>query len=152
MAKTKLTFIEAVNNTSELSGHCKSGLSALGSDSSHVTANNPRLIDGSVDIDSCMTTSCPNDSRWDYVIGYNGNVFFVEVHPAQTSNVEEMIKKVVWLKNWLKGSAPDLLSLHKCGIFHWIPSGKVKILSNSSQARKIAQNNLKITKTIMVLG
>ena len=98
-----------------------------------------------------MATRCPNESRWDYVIGYNGSVFFVEIHPAQTSNVEEMIKKVIWLKNWLKGSAPELMSLHKCGVFHWIPSGKVKILSTSSQARKIAQNNLKITKTIMVL-
>lgn len=151
MAQNETSFIDAVNSTAEIAGHCQPGLQALGNNSAHVRTADPHSIDGSVNIDECLKHDHPSEPRWDYAVGYAGDAFFIEVHPANTSNVEEMIKKVVWLKNWLKSSAPTLLSLHRCGVFHWIPSGKVKILPNSSQSRKIAQNNLKITRTIMVL-
>lgn len=43
----------------------------------------------------------PNASRWDYAIGYDQKAWFVEVHPANTSNVKEMLKKVEWLESRL---------------------------------------------------
>ena len=144
-------FKEAVINCKEISTAFQPGLKALGAESCHIRAVNPQLIDGSVNIDKCLKTLYPHASRWDYAIGYDGNAYFVEIHPADTSNVDEMIRKVGWLKKWLSESATDLQSLHKCKVFHWIPTGRVRILKGSTHYKKIAKNNLVITDKIMVL-
>lgn len=84
------------------------------------------------------------------MVGYNDEAFFIEVHPADTKNVDEMIKKVVWLKEWLAKTSPLLLNLHKNRIFYWIPSGRVRILKNSSQYKRIAANNLQIANKLII--
>lgn len=104
------------------------GLSALKANSKYVRVTNTKLLDGSVDIDEAVRDKYPEDSRWDYVVGYENEAFFIEVHPAATSNVDDMVKKVKWLKNWLASSAPDLKSLHKIEVYYWIPSRRVSIL------------------------
>lgn len=137
-------FKEAIAQCDEINSNLCIGLAALRSESSFVKPENPRLVNGSVDLDNALRCIYPNDARWDFVIGYSGEAFFIEVHPADTANVDEMIKKVNWLKKWLATKARDLKDLHKCGVFHWIPSGRVKISKNSPQYRKIALNNLSI--------
>lgn len=67
--------------------------------SAKVKAEDGRKLQGSVDIDACTKGKYPNDARWDYAIGYDGKAMFVEVHPANTSNVREMESKVAILKN-----------------------------------------------------
>ncbi len=57
-----------------------------------------RGCEGSIDIDSCIKDKYPNDSRWDYCFAYKGDVFFVEVHTANSSEVSAVIKKLTWLK------------------------------------------------------
>lgn len=141
-------FKAAVDKCCELSGSCKTGLTALGPNSKVIKASDNSLIDGSVDIDGVVKVLRPNEARWDFVVGYSGEAFFVEVHPADTKNVNDMVNKVVWLKNWLMSVAPDLKNLHKCGCYHWVPSGRVKILKSSPQYKKIAVNNLVITKQL----
>lgn len=141
-------FKNAVSECDEIRNVFKSGLSALGRNSASVIVEDTNQLNGSVDIDSAVKEIRPNDARWDYTFGYKGNAYFLEVHPADTKNVDEMIKKVKWLKDWLTSVAPDLKHLHKCGVFHWIPSGRVNILPSSSQHRKIALNNLCITKVL----
>lgn len=138
-------FNTAIDSCDEIRGYMKQGLSALGRNSSKVKTQHPALIDGSVDIDTAVRSIRPDEPRWDYVVGYSGQAYFLEVHPADTKNVDEMVKKVTWLKHWLTVEAPDLKNLHKCGSYHWIPSGRVKILKTSPQYRKIAANNLTIT-------
>jgi hypothetical protein len=66
-----------------------------------IAVNNTRLLEGSVDIDACTLKNHPNEARWDYAIGYESKAYFVEIHPADTSNVNEVIKKAEWLKQWL---------------------------------------------------
>lgn len=141
-------FQNAVAKCPEIAESCKSGLTAMGSNSTTVSVGNSRLIDGSVDIDEAVKDIRPNESRWDYAIGYSGEAYFIEVHPADTKNVEEMLKKVSWLKAWLNDVAPDLKRLHKCGVYHWIPSGRNKILKTSVQYRKISANNLAIVNPL----
>lgn len=152
MDKTKKNqtnkFVAAVDRCGELKGYLRPGLSALGSSSVAVKAADTKLIDGSVDIDKAVKSMRPSEPRWDYVVGYSDEAFFMEVHPADTKNIDEMLKKVTWLKDWLPTVAPDLKSLHKNGIYYWIPSGRVRILRTSSQFRKIASNGLLITKQI----
>ncbi len=132
----------------EIKDSFRPGLSALGAHSSDVKAKDTSRLDGSVDIDSAVRKVRPGEARWDYAVGYAEDAYFVEVHPANTKNVDEMVKKVTWLKNWLATVAVDLKKLHKCGTYHWIPSGSVKILKTSKQYKMIAANNLMITNTL----
>lgn len=149
MARTKKNqFKKAVDNCSEIRDWLKPGLSAMGPNSTAVRAENSGLIDGSVDIDSAVKNLRPGEPRWDYAVGYLDEAYFIEVHPADTKNVDEMVKKVTWLKKWLTDVAPDLKKLHKSGTYHWIPSGRVKILKNSTQYKKIVANNLLISKQL----
>lgn len=158
MAKTKRPtnktsiFISAVDSCAEIKGKARPGISAMGNDSILLHVDYPRLIDGSLDIDNAVKKLYPYASRWDYAIGYNGKVYFIEIHPADTKNVDEMIKKVKWLKEWLKDKAPQLKSLHSCGVYHWIPTGRVKISPNSRQYLKIAVNKLQLTTSPFHIG
>ncbi|MDE6192862.1 MAG: hypothetical protein K2M83_02605 [Muribaculaceae bacterium] len=152
MAKIKNTktirFKEAVESCPEIKDNLQKGLSAMGANSKAIKATDTKLIDGSVDIDNAVKALYPNDARWDYVIGFANEALFVEVHPADTKNVTEMVEKVKWLKKWLSASAPMLKELHKSGDFFWIPSGRVKISKGSIQFKQIAANNIQIKKQL----
>lgn len=148
--KSKNRFKTAVEKCDEIKNSFKAGLSALGKDSLLIKVKDTNLIDGSVDIDSAVKGKRPSDTRWDYAVGYSGEAYFIEVHSADTKNVDEMVKKVTWLKNWLVTNATDLNKLHKNGIYHWIPSGRVKILKNSTQYKKIAANKLVIANPLIL--
>lgn len=141
-------FKTAVGNCDEIKDELKSGLSALKSDSKFVKTANPKLIEGSVDIDGAVKKLYPEDARWDYVVGYNDEAVFIEVHPAATSNVSEMVSKVKWLKSWLDSKAQDLRELNKSKVYYWIPSGGVSILKGSAQYKQIAANHLKIKRVV----
>ncbi|MDE6695413.1 MAG: hypothetical protein K2K25_00875 [Muribaculaceae bacterium] len=144
----KSPFKNAIAKCSLIKNAYMPGLSALKGNSKHVKPADPKLVAGSVDIDDALKIMYPNESRWDYVVGYSDEAFFIEVHPAGTSNVSEMVNKVKWLKNWLASSAPDLNKLHKSKVYYWIPSGGVSILSGSVQYKRIAANNLHIQKPL----
>lgn len=76
------------------------GLQALeNADKKRIEPKNPSLIDGSANIDECLKKSFPESNRWDYAIMYNGEAFFIEVHPP--NEIKEVIKKLHWLKAWL---------------------------------------------------
>lgn len=87
------TFKQAVENTQDIKNGFHNGLQALGANAKQVSATDTKKLEGSVDIDACTKELYPQDARWDYAIGYEGKVYFLEIHPANTSNVKEMIKK-----------------------------------------------------------
>lgn len=110
----KSNFQKAVEGTPEISTAYRSGLQALKrSDRSSVAVSDPWILDGSVDIDTAVQENYPNENRWDYAIGYSGKVCCVEVHPAYTSEVSTIGKKLRWLKTWLKEKAPLLDAIPK---------------------------------------
>lgn len=144
-------FKQAVEQCPDIkNGYCV-GLKALNSNSPKLKVGDKKNLLGSVDIDTCTKKQYPNDSRWDYAIGYAGKALFVEVHPANTSNVKEMFKKVMWLEEWLNENGKPLAKIRKDRILYWIPSGKVAILKTSPQYRSLAKHNLLLTKSIFVL-
>lgn len=128
------------------------GLQALGSNSGKVKATDTRQINGSVNLDSCVAAKYPQEPRWDYIIGYKGEAFFVEVHPAETSNVSEMINKLKWLQAWLRSSAPEIEGI-KTGKspYRWVASGKIGILKDSPQSFRLAQSGLTFPQKITEL-
>lgn len=150
MAKSdSTTFKSIVQAIPAIGGAYREGLQALESkDAGKVKPQNPRKLSGSVYLDKCLKTTNPHDARWDYVIGYSEKAYFVEVHPANTSNVDEVVKKKKWLDVWLKTNALDLKAMMAGTSYYWIASGKVAILPNSPQARKIAKNKLVLCKEL----
>lgn len=150
MAKSdSTTFKSIVQAIPAIAGAYREGLQALESkDAGKVKPQNPRKLSGSVYLDKCLKTTNPHDARWDYVIGYSEKAYFVEVHPANTSNVDEVVKKKKWLDVWLKTNALDLKAMMAGTSYYRIASGKVAILPNSPQARKIAKNKLVLCKEL----
>lgn len=90
-------FAAAIAKTDDVKGCYQPGLKAIeGKYRSKVNVSGS--ADGSVDIDTCTKTQYPSDSRWDYVIGYNGKAYFIEVYSAETSEVSKVLQKLQWLK------------------------------------------------------
>lgn len=150
MAKSDFTTFESiVQAIPAIANAYRDGLQALESkDAGKVKPQNPRNLSGSVYLDKCLEKTNPHDARWDYVIGYCEKAYFVEVHPANTSNVDEVVKKKNWLEAWLNANASDLKAMMAGTCYYWIASGKVAILPNSPQARRIAKNKLVLCKEL----
>ena len=94
-------MISKIKNSS-LNNYLKSGLQAVkNSDKRNIILSNRKNLEGSIDIDSNFKENYPNDNRWDYLILNNSDIegYFVEIHPAHTSEVKVMIKKREWLQN-----------------------------------------------------
>jgi hypothetical protein len=139
-------FVDAVGKCTELNGALQNGLRALGNYSTRVVPGNPHLCEGSVDLDGHLLHLYPSENRWDYALGYSERTYFVEVHPATTSQVGVILAKLAWLRGWLREKAQDLNAEPKS--FHWVPSGNNTILKDSRQARQCAQQGIKIDRTI----
>lgn len=137
-------FKEAVENTPDIKDYYRPGLQAVkGSERKMISPEDTKKLSGSVDIDSALKAHNQNEARWDYTIGYEDKAYFVEVHPANTSEVDTVIKKVEWLKDWLNKKASKLKSIGQPP-YYWIPSGKYAISKGSPQEKKLSQNGIRI--------
>jgi hypothetical protein len=136
----KMGFKAAIAATPLLKNAYKEGLQALGSYSVKVKPNDTKKCEGSVDIDAAVKSVYPEESRWDYAIGYDGKTYFIEIHSAETSQITPVLKKHTWLKDFLAAKAPELNKEDKR--FYWIASGRNHILKGSVQERKLAQSGI----------
>ncbi len=147
--KTKQKEVNKFKKTIEATPHIKdgyrSGLRAFGSYSTKIELGQTSGCEGSVDIDTHTSVHFPVDNRWDYVFSYKGEVFFVEVHPANTAEVRVVLRKLEWIKTWLKEHAAALNALRPRQLpsFYWIQSGNFQIPSNTPQYRAASQAGLK---------
>lgn len=137
-----LPFETAVTSIKRISACFQRGLKALGGNSSKVQAASARKLEGSVDLDGCLKQSHPNDSRWDFAIGYDSEAVFVEIHPAQTSEVSAILAKLDWLQNWLSGPGQPLRALARQNPFFWLSTDGVDISKGSPQSRRLAESGL----------
>lgn len=137
-------FKNAVLATPEVKDCFQQGLKAMGRNSNKVILSDTRKVDGSLDVDTCVSRLYPNENRWDYVLGYAGNAYFVEIHPAQTSEVSTVLKKLQWLKDWLNRKAPEInqLKAREKTPFYWVQTGKFKIPSTSRQYKQVVDAGL----------
>ena len=143
MSKKKQPFKQAVTNTEDIRNCYQKGLKALGNNCSAIKPSNTSLCNGSVDIDTCTKTIYPNAPRWDYAFSYKNEVYFVEVHSAQTGEVRAVLNKLKWLKDWLNSQAPEINKLKaKEKAFTWVSSGRFSILKTSPQYKQCAQKGL----------
>ncbi len=137
------SFKEAVEATPEVANGYKNGLRALGGNSAKIAVSDSRKINGSLDIDKNTALFYPTENRWDYALDYDGKVYYVEVHPASTSEVSSVLKKMKWLKQWLKKSATKIDNLPKGNpSYNWIQSGKGALLPSSKEYKQAATNGI----------
>jgi hypothetical protein len=153
-----LTFKQAVAQTADLGESVwQPGLQALGTHSQHVQCAETERLGGSVNLDEALKPLYPTEPRWDYALGWHrgsGEVaIWVEVHPAYTSEVEVVIRKLQWLRGWLATSAPALDALTKRdeSPFFWLATGGVSITRNSPQARRLAKSGLRYPARVVRL-
>jgi len=139
-----MTFQNAVEAVNDLSGAYSPGLRALREgDRNRIRCANTRRLSGSVDLDEALRRSHPNDPLWDYGIGWttgaSDQAIWVEVHPASSGHVADVVKKVTWLKEWLKERATPLLDITRENkAYVWLASGGVSLQRGSRQARQLA--------------
>lgn len=133
-----MTFKEAVEQTPQIAAAYKAGISAFGDYASKVIVPDNRLLGGSVDIDLATVELYPNENRWDYAFDYNGETFFIEVHTASTSETSTVLRKLDWLKVWLREQAPKLEKLKSKVIppFYWVQSKQYALPTHTPQYRK----------------
>ncbi|MCE2403047.1 hypothetical protein J4G08_19495 [Candidatus Poribacteria bacterium] len=140
-----MNFRDAVKNIPEIKNCLKDGLQALGRNSNKIKALTKRALVGSVDIDTCLKNVYPNASRWDYVFGYKHKICYVEVHQGKASEVENIVKKFMWLRQWLESSGRNLENLKELSSYHWVSSGRTDpaIRKNIRYQRRLAQNGIR---------
>ncbi len=126
--------------------HCtKNGLGAIkGSDKAKFKLSNTRKPQCSVDIDSCLKSDFPSENRWDYLVVVSDAIegYFVEVHPAYTSEVLTMIKKKEWLEKEIIEKIFRNIDKNKYKIMWLVTNAGVKILKTSKEYKRLAKENL----------
>lgn len=75
----KLTFKEAVEATPDVATGYHKGIEAFGKYTSKIKVPESSKIDGSLDIDATTSTLYPNESRWDYALCYDSEVFYCSI-------------------------------------------------------------------------
>lgn len=145
-----MNFLDAVHNTPDITNCLQAGLKALGRYSTRITTSQPSLLEGSVDLDNCLKAKYQNAPRWDYALSHKSSVYYIEVHPASTSQVKVVIAKLNWLKGWLRHTA--LVNLKGQSSYHWISTDKVTISKRSKYSRILAKSGVKYPVRVLHLG
>ena len=104
---------------------------------------------GSVNLDEHFENEEPNESRWDYGVGFDDGkefVVWIEVHPAEDGELDAMEKKLKWLKSKLKrrdyekfNALMDAARERGVNPFQWVFVGKNKISQRGKYGKKLAR-------------
>jgi hypothetical protein len=138
-----MRFRAGVEATPTVAHAYRVGLQALlANDRGRIVCKRPRKLTGSVHLDAALAATLPNAPRWDYGIGYgrgaDERAVWVEVHPASSTSIDAILRKLAWLKSWLQGEAPKLHAITKDD-YYWIATdGPISITATSPQAKRLA--------------
>ncbi len=152
-------FQEAVNRVSllALANAYQPGKQALGDYAGKVDCEGSKRFTGSIDLDSALKSSYPDSPRWDYGLGLQTSgqeiAVWVEVHPAHTSNVREVLNKLDWLKGWLQSQANALWRLtvrNRGRRYFWLATKGVHIRPGTPQARQLSRAGLELPREWIV--
>lgn len=149
----KSKFQLAVEGTVDVKNGYRRGLQAVKScDLDKIDVSSPRELQGSLDIDSQMKNKEHDANRWDYVLSFCNKLYFFEIHPAETSEVDKMILKLSWLRNWLNNSAPLIEAMPKADVpYTWVQSGRGGILPTAKVKLKLSQAGIVTTKILRLV-
>jgi len=142
-----VTFKEAVRQTPDLETAWQPGLQALrAEDKPHIKPEDPRLLSGSADVDSALMPKEPQANRWDFAIGYRHTnrkdefIYWVETHTGSDAQIKVVLKKLEWLKTWMRGDGRRLGQFDRDIV--WVSSGRTLFTKGSAQVKLLAQKGL----------
>jgi hypothetical protein len=142
-----VSFRDAVARTTNLENAWQPGLQALrAEDRPHIRPEDPRQLCGSADIDAALLAKEPQANRWDFAIGYQHSnrreecIYWVETHTGSDDQIEVVLKKLAWLKNWLRRDGLPLDPFERDII--WVSSGHTLFTKRSAQVKVLAQKGL----------
>jgi hypothetical protein len=151
-----MSFKASVEATPNLEDKWRPGLGALrAQDKPHVRPEDTSAarLRGSVDVDSALLAKDPKGNRWDFAIGYqhsnrdNEFIYWVETHTGSDGQISVMLKKLEWLKTWLKNDGKKLAGFERA--FVWTPSGATSFTKGAAQVRLLAQKGLLYSGSIL---
>jgi hypothetical protein len=142
-----VSFKKAVRETPNLGNAWLPGLQALRTqDRPHVSAADTRLLKGSVNVDGALQATQPNANRWDFAIGYRHSnrqkdcIYWVEIHTANDKETEVVLRKLVWLRQWLTNEGQPLNAFERD--FIWVSSGTTSYTLTAPQTKRFAELGL----------
>ena len=152
-----MTFMQAVLAVGEpVASALRNGKQALGNNAACLACKNTRRFVGSVELDATLQIIFPDANRWDYGVGFVQSrskqvAVWIEIHPASEGEVDLMLRKLLWLKNWLRNSAPSLDKLTErtdgSRVFFWVATDAgVSITPKSRKAKLLQQAGLDLPR------
>jgi hypothetical protein len=97
----------------------------------------------SVDIDTHGPVSGHGEKRWDYIlVNHDGKGHGVEVHPATTKDVDDMIAKKRWAEGLIAREARKLATV----AWHWVASGRVDIRKHDRARKRLADAGIQFPR------
>ncbi len=150
-----MSFRQAVESTAAIRDSFREGLGSVRNvDRTRLRCSNPRRLRGSVNLDDALRLALPNDPRGDYAIGisqrsHSDRAVWLEVHPASSLHVGEVLNKLRWLRGWVASDAPELQGLpaHFC----WVATGSVSFRRGSREEKRIAQEGIRFPSKLLNL-
>jgi hypothetical protein len=148
-------FKETVEATPKLTGKWKAGLGALrkqDKDSVKPEDSSTNRLLGSVDIDTAWVQHDPQGNRWDFAIGYKHDnrkdefIYWLEVHTGSDGEITTVLRKLEWLKKWLRGEGKELAKFDR--LFIWAASGATSFTKGSQQVKALASKGLIYTGSV----
>lgn len=148
----KCAFQVAIEKTEEVKGGYRVGKQAIkNTDRRKVDAVDKDKLQGSLDIDSQVKALYPDEPRWDYALSYNDKIYYFEIHPAETSEVEKVVDKLRWLKSWLKTKATEIDKLPKSEHpYTWVQSGRYAILPTAREKMKLSVSGINTANKLIL--
>ncbi len=142
-----MSFRDAVARTPNLENAWQPGLQALrAEDRPHIKPEDPRQLRGSADIDAALLGKEPQANRWDFAIGYQHLnrreecIYWVETHTGSDEQIKVVLKKLEWLKNWLRRDGLSLARFERDVIGG--SSGHTFFTKGAAQIKMLAQKGL----------
>lgn len=124
--------------------HYEKGLSALKAvDKGRLSIPDGTVV-ASIDVDKTMKDAEPNSNRWDYLIEYRDSAYAIEVHPCTEGEVQKIIKKAEWIRQWINRQ-PELKNIvYKAdtAVCFWVSSNTTTISQLSPKARILASKKI----------
>ena len=147
---SKSAFQVAVENTDEVkNGFCAGKQAIKKTDHNKIDVSDNSRLQGSLDIDGQVIALYPEDSRWDYALSYSDKIYYLEIHSAETSEIDKVINKVKWLKWWLKNKAIKINVLPKADHpYIWVQSGRYAILPTAKEKMKLSMAGIVTTNLL----
>ena len=103
------------------------------------------LATGSVALDDALRTADPHGNRWDYGIGLPAadgrgeTVLWLEVHHAASGEAQTVLKKLEWLRRWLREQAPRLDAMPRK--FVWLLSNVERHPNDRLRRNRLAEQH-----------